>query len=128
MSGKLSVPTCGLSKNNPNKNNKSVVFTSLCGIMSISTKAYFHRGSTMSQAFEITTDDIQTVFEKNFGEHITDDAAEEIFDNYIHLDDVEHAALRGGDIDEQTQFAHDEIKEQLQVNIADINLTLNEIT
>ena len=82
----------------------------------------------MSQAFEITTDDVQTVFAKFFGEHISDDAAEEIFDNYIHLDDVEHAALRGGDIDEQTQFAHDEIKEQLQVNIADINLTLNEIT
>jgi hypothetical protein len=81
----------------------------------------------MSQAFEITTDDVQTVFAKFFGEHISDDAAEEIFDNYIHLDDVERSALRGSDIDEQTQFAHDEIKEQLQVNIADINLTLNEI-
>jgi hypothetical protein len=80
----------------------------------------------MSQAFEITTDDIQTVFAKNFGEHISDEVAEEIFDNYIHFDDVERAVLRGNNIDEQTQFAHDEIKVQLQVNIADINLTLNE--
>jgi hypothetical protein len=81
----------------------------------------------MSLAFQITTDDIQTVFAKHFGEHISDEIAEEIFDNYVHLDDVERAALRGSDMDEQTQFAHDEIKEQLQVNIADINLTLNEI-
>lgn len=81
----------------------------------------------MSLAFKITSDDIQTVFSKHFGEHISDEVAEEIFDNYVHIEDVERAALRGNDMNDQTQFAHDEIKEQLQVNIADINLTLNEI-
>lgn len=80
----------------------------------------------MSLAFEITPEDVQTVFANHFGEHISEESAEEILDNYIHADDVESAALRGDDIDKQTNYAHDEIKEQIQVNLTDINLFLSD--
>ena len=80
----------------------------------------------MSLAFEITPEDVQSVFAQHFGEHISDDNAEELLDNYIHVDDVERAALCANDMDEQTNCAHDEIKNQIQVNLADINLLLNE--
>lgn len=71
----------------------------------------------MSMAFGISPDDVSTVVEWRFGRRLPCDhpVAEQLFDM---LDDgaVEKAALRGDDMDDQTEGAHEEIERQLRAD------------
>ena len=67
----------------------------------------------MSNAWETTSDDIWIVL-KNSGIDKTDDEINDICDFQIDHDEVEKVALCGNDIDEQVNYAHDEIKKQLK--------------
>lgn len=64
----------------------------------------------MSNAWETTSDDIANVLDRN---RAFDYDAEEICDFVIDHDAVEKAALYGNDIEEQTEFAYQEIERQL---------------
>lgn len=80
----------------------------------------------MPLAFEVTAEDIQDVFSSRYDEFISDESAEEIRDNYIHVEDVERASQKGGSAEERKAFAFEEIQAQIAVNIEDINLMLSE--
>ncbi|MBI6727140.1 hypothetical protein YA0089_26360 [Pseudomonas viridiflava] len=66
----------------------------------------------MSTAFGISVDDIKTVASERLGVELSDERAEDLFDD-INGRAVELAALHGDEMDEQTEYAHVEIKEQL---------------
>lgn len=66
----------------------------------------------MSTAFGISVDDIKTVASKRLGVELSDERAEDLFAD-INGRAVELAALHGDEMDEQTEYAHAEIKEQL---------------
>ena len=68
----------------------------------------------MNTAFEVTADDVLVVMANNL-KPVTIEQAENLFDLHISLnaDEIEDAALHGNDIDEQTSYAHDKIKEIL---------------
>jgi len=73
----------------------------------------------MSQAFEITPDDVANVLASNVlsrgldaGETLEHLAAELMTD--LDFAAIEDAALYGDDIEEQTDYAHDEIARQLR--------------
>jgi hypothetical protein len=57
-------------------------------------------------AFEVTPEDVQQVM------NCSEEEAEKLFDR-LDLYAVEKAALYGNDIEEQTQYAYTEIKQQL---------------
>ena len=73
----------------------------------------------MSNAFEITEEDVANVLASN--QLVTplqpaqtiESLAEEHFSN-LDFELIEHAALMGDDIDEQTDYANDEIARQLR--------------
>lgn len=66
----------------------------------------------MSTAFGISVDDIKTVASERLGVQLSDERAEDLFDD-INGRAVELAAMHGDEMDEQTEYAHIEIKEQL---------------
>jgi hypothetical protein len=63
----------------------------------------------MSIAFEITPEDVQNVLHKN-NKKADPDTLYALLDTAA----VEKAALYGNDIEEQTQYAYDEIERQLK--------------
>jgi len=65
-----------------------------------------------SIAFEITEEDVTTCVEQLAPQYQARLVLEEAFD-LIDMDKVEAAALRGDDMDVQTQYAYEEIKAQL---------------
>lgn len=69
---------------------------------------------SMSAAFEATADDVYVVL-RNVGIDKTLDECGAILET-IDLADVEQAALYGDDLDEQTDFAHQEIHHQLTMS------------
>ena len=64
----------------------------------------------MGNAFEISEEDVAIVMAQH-GHLISDEYAYTLFDNYVsnEADVVEKSALAGGDMDEQTNYAHAEI-------------------
>lgn len=68
----------------------------------------------MSNAWETTTDDILNVIHE-LGKKSDTDKVEEIY-NELDLYIIEDAALQGNDIEEQTNYAYDEIKRQIVDN------------
>jgi len=71
----------------------------------------------MSNAWETTSDDVVHVLEKN-GIKVDDDMEEWKVDEIVSQLDhalIEASALYGQDMDEQVQFAYEEIEAQLKV-------------
>ena len=68
----------------------------------------------MSNAWETTVDDVITVLEK-MGENTS--KANEIF-NDLDFDTIEEAALYGDEMDEQIEYAHKEIQEQVKFHLS----------
>ena len=66
----------------------------------------------MGTAFGISLEDVQTVLSSRFGIEASDDEAQAFYDDLCH-DLIEDVALNGDDMDEQTDYAHDEIAVQL---------------
>ncbi len=64
----------------------------------------------MNTAFQISQEDLRVVLMANNIPH-TDDYVEKMFEKFItpESDRIEKAALYGNDINEQTEYAHDEI-------------------
>jgi hypothetical protein len=62
-------------------------------------------------AFEVTIDDILNVYQER-GTKVSVSLAQAVMDD-LNFDLIEEAALRGADIEEQTDFAYEEIKRQL---------------
>ena len=71
----------------------------------------------MSNAWETTSDDVLIVLEQN-GVEVSVDVEEwrldEIVDFQLDHEAIEKAALNGDDMEQQTNYAHDEIKKQLK--------------
>jgi hypothetical protein len=61
----------------------------------------------MNMAFEVTVEDVMNCFKCD------EDLATELFD-MLDCDAVADAALYGDDMDSQTEYAYDEIKQQLK--------------
>lgn len=66
----------------------------------------------MSMAFGVSSDDVLLVAHRS-GLNITDELAQEWFDELDH-GAVEKSALYGQDMDQQTDYALDEIQRQLE--------------
>jgi len=66
----------------------------------------------MSNAFEITPDDVLNVIHR-MGKKIDDDKCEEIH-NELNLPLVEHEALKALNLEEQTEAAYQEIERQIR--------------
>ena len=66
----------------------------------------------MNFAFGISEDDVLIVLNNQFGVNVTAERLTELFDD-IDADKVESEALCADDLDEQTNYAHDEIARQL---------------
>ena len=66
-------------------------------------------------AFQTTWEDVKNVMTQN-GKHVTILEAELIFENKIagKLDRIEQVALQGNNLDEQTNYANEEIATILQ--------------
>jgi hypothetical protein len=62
-------------------------------------------------AFEVTIDDILNVYQER-GTKVSVSLAQAVMDD-LDFDLIEEAALLGDDIEEQTDFAYEEIKRQL---------------
>lgn len=62
-------------------------------------------------AFEVTVDDVINVFIRN-GRPVSDSVAMDILDD-LALELVEEAALQGENLEEQTEYAYQEIERQL---------------
>lgn len=69
----------------------------------------------MVMAFGISVDDVETVLRNHGVTHATEDELINLLDS-LDLDIVEHAALAGAEMDEQTSYAHAEIAAQLKIN------------
>jgi len=72
----------------------------------------------MNFAFEITSEDVATVLDmyephQIFSIDIDVTTIGDVF-NLLHLDEVEHCALRANEMDEQTNCAYAEIESQLR--------------
>jgi hypothetical protein len=67
----------------------------------------------MSTAFQITSDDIQNVCADHFNKNIDWETAEDILD-MISLESAEKEALRGDTLDEQTEYAYQHIKLEME--------------
>lgn len=65
----------------------------------------------VSMAFEATADDVFAVL-RNAGIEKSIDECEKLVE-LLDLADIEQAALYADDLDEQTEFAHQEIHDQL---------------
>lgn len=65
----------------------------------------------MSNAWETTTEDVLNVVH-SMGKKLKENEADEILNNLDQFA-IEDAALNGNDIEEQTDYAYDEIKRQL---------------
>jgi len=65
----------------------------------------------MSRAFEITAEDVQNALRDYVT--LTESQAEKLFDFALDCDAVEKAALYGDEMEEQTAFAYEEIREQI---------------
>ena len=65
----------------------------------------------MSNAWETTTDDVLNVVHQ-LGKKIDGDTCHTILEELDQFA-IENAALNGDDIDEQTQYAYDEMKMQI---------------
>jgi len=65
----------------------------------------------MSNAWENTSDDVLNVIHK-MGKKATSYQVETIFDSLDHFK-IEEAALRGNDMDTQTEYAYEEIERQI---------------
>ena len=71
----------------------------------------------MNNAYSITVEDVENVLLSNtilvdLGSHSLIEFSELMLDK-LNLDDVELAALFGNDMDEQNDYAHDSITDQL---------------
>jgi len=66
----------------------------------------------MSNAFEVTTDDVLIVVHR-MGKKISGDKAHEIHNALDHYK-IEDEALRANDLDTQTDAAYDEIERQIK--------------
>ena len=64
----------------------------------------------INTAFEVAPDDVETAL-ANIKQPVSEDAAQILFDKYIapESDRIEKAALWGNDMDQQTDYAHEEI-------------------
>lgn len=67
----------------------------------------------MGMAFGISVDDVALVLASHGVSLITEDELNNLFES-LDGDIIEHAALAGNDIDEQTSYAHAEITSQLR--------------
>lgn len=67
----------------------------------------------MGMAFGISVDDVALVLASHGVSLITDDELNNLFES-LDGDIIEHAALAGNDMDEQTAYAHAEIASQLK--------------
>jgi uncharacterized protein YggE len=65
----------------------------------------------MSNAWETTADDVLNVIHQ-MGKKATSEQVDAVLNNLDHFD-IENAALRGDDMDVQTQYAYEEIKRQI---------------
>jgi hypothetical protein len=68
----------------------------------------------MSNAWEITTDDVLNVAHE-MGMKLTTEETEKIYNDLDHFL-IEEAALNGKDLEEQTDYAYEEIKRQITEN------------
>lgn len=66
----------------------------------------------MSFGFEVTNDDIEQTLESITGTKPTPERVEEVAD-LIDVDEVEKAAMYGNDLDTQTTYALENIREQI---------------
>jgi hypothetical protein len=66
----------------------------------------------MSNAFEVTTDDILNVVHR-MGKKISGDKAHEIHNSLDHFQ-IENEALRTNDLQDQTDVAYQEIERQIK--------------
>jgi len=69
----------------------------------------------MSTAFEITSEDVRNVMEAN-GRPVNESTAEKLFKDMIAPEDgrIEKAALHGNEMEEQTEYAYQEIAQILR--------------
>jgi hypothetical protein len=67
----------------------------------------------MGMAFGISVDDVASVMANHGVTQITEDELINLFES-LDGDIIEHAALAGNDMDEQTSYAHAEIASQLK--------------
>jgi len=67
----------------------------------------------MGMAFCISVDDVALVLASHGVSLITEDELNNLFES-LDGDIIEHAALAGNDMDEQTSYAHAEIASQLR--------------
>jgi hypothetical protein len=69
----------------------------------------------MSMAFEVSEDDLSTVLDKH-NVRYTDESLAKMFDEHIMDEDsrIEKAALYGNDMDEQANYAQEEIEKILK--------------
>lgn len=67
----------------------------------------------MGMAFGISVDDVALVLASHGVSLITEDELNNLFES-LDGDIIEHAALAGNDMDEQTSYAHAEIASQLR--------------
>lgn len=67
----------------------------------------------MGMAFGISVDDVASVMASHGVTQITEDELTNLFES-LDGDIIEHAALAGTDLDEQTSYAHAEIASQLK--------------
>jgi hypothetical protein len=65
----------------------------------------------MSMAWETTEDDVQNVLNAH---GLTNVDAQDFCNEQLNADRVEDAALRGNDMDTQTNYAYQSIEEQLK--------------
>ncbi len=76
----------------------------------------------MSLAFGVSEEDVATVLALSFGmRQLDDDTIADYFD-HIDGDEVEKAALYGNSMDEQTEYAYNDIARQLLPIIAEERL------
>lgn len=68
----------------------------------------------MSNAFGISEDDILIVIQQDGLVHVVNDADVSAWMDDLDCDAIESAALNYDDMDEQTNAAHDSIREQLK--------------
>ena len=67
----------------------------------------------MSLGWETTAEDVMNVARVRFGQAITEERAKEILDG-LDTNEIENEALRGGDMEQQTEYSYDEIARQIR--------------
>lgn len=66
----------------------------------------------MQLGFEVTTDDVQNACHTHFNKDIDWETADDIME-LISVDTVSREALRGDTLDEQTEIATEQIREEI---------------